>query len=222
MPPAPVPPPAASDERAGGRDDELDDILRRLGDVEDAPVPAIGTALTRPTDVERPERAAAAVIESEGGLEFRPEFASFGARAVGILVDVAVLTLFELPAIAVFALASGPVLVIGVLLALATFVLATAIYGRAIGSTGQSIGNRVASTRVVDARNGRTVSVAAGATRYVVRMLISPVLLVGYLMGVFSSDRRTLQDQVAGTVVIRPPRASWSIDDEPTAARPLG
>jgi uncharacterized RDD family membrane protein YckC len=184
--------------------------------------PTVGASLTRPTDVERPERASAAVIESEGGLEFRPAFASFPARAVGIVVDVVVLAVLELPAIAVLAFTSGVVVVVGVVLALAGFVLATAIYARAVAATGQSFGNRVASTRVVDVRNGRTVTVAAAATRYVIRMLISPILLIGFAMALFTADRRTLQDQFAGTVVVRPPRASWSIDDDPTTARPLG
>jgi hypothetical protein len=33
----------------------------------------------------------------------------------------------------------------------------------------------------------------------------------------FNGQRRTFHDKMAGTVVTRPPRASWSIDDEATA-----
>ena len=33
-------------------------------------------------------------------------------------------------------------------------------------------------------------------------------------MALGNSQRRTFHDNIAGTVVIRPTRASWSIDDE--------
>jgi uncharacterized RDD family membrane protein YckC len=47
-------------------------------------------------------------------------------------------------------------------------------------------------------------------------MLISMVLFIGFLMALGSSQRRTLHDNIAGTVVIRPARATWSIDEETT------
>lgn len=201
-------------------DDDLADILRRLSDDDEVVVPTVGTALTRPTDVERPERATAAVIESEGGIDFDPEFASYGARAVGLIVDALVLGLIQLPAFVLLVAGSGFVVVLGVVLALAGFAAATALYARDVSRTGQSIGNRVAGTRVVDARNGKVVPAATAATRYVVRMVISPILFLGFLVAFTNSSRRTFHDQFAGTVVTRPPRATWSIDDEPTAPGP--
>ncbi len=187
-----------------------------VGEVSAAPT--VGAALTRPTDVERPERAAAAIIESEGGIGFHPEFASYGARAVGLIVDGLILALVQLPGFVLLVAGSGVIVLLGVVLVIGGFLAATALYARDVARSGQSVGNRVAGTRVVDARNGKTVPTATAATRYVVRMLISPILFLGFLVALTNADRRTFHDQFAGTVVTRPPRATWSIDDEPGAA----
>ena len=96
------------------------------------------------------------------------------------------------------------------------FVAATVVYARAVARSGQSIGNRAASSKVVDARNGQLVDTGAAATRHVLRFLISPILFLGCLMAFTNSERRTFHDQFAGTIVTRPPRASWSIDDDTT------
>lgn len=213
----PPAPPAASPDSSSA-DDDLADILRRINDdVDPVAAPVVGTAVTRPTDVERPERASAAVIESEGGIDFHPEFASFAARAVGLLIDVAFLLVLELPAIALLARGSGVLALVGIVFGVAGFIVAAALYARAVARTGQSMGNRVASTTVVDARNGRTITAAAAATRYVIRMF-PPTMLLGFFMALANADRRTFHDQFAGTVVVRPPRASWSIDDDPAGS----
>lgn len=195
----------------------MEELLARLheemelGDQSD--VVPVGTATTLPTDASRPE-STAIVVEVGSGLAFQPSFASFGARFLGLLVDVVVLGLLCLPGIVMVVVGSGPVTALGVLLILAGFAAATVIYAKGVSSTGQSIGNRVTSTRVVDARNGNTVPPGEAGTRYVVRMIVSPILLIGFLMALGNSQRRTFHDNVAGTVVIRPARASWSIDDE--------
>ncbi len=56
--------------------------------------------------------------------------------------------------------------------------------------------------------------------RYVIRFLVSIIFFVGFFMAFGDSQRRTFHDKVAGTVVIRPPRATWSIDDE-TSGPPI-
>lgn len=175
--------------------------------------PVVGDALTKPTDVTRPERAAAARIETEGGIDFRPEFASFGARFVGLLIDGAVLAVSMVPGIALIVTGSTGLVVLGVALLVAAFIGVTILYARSVAATGQWLGNRAMSTKIVDARNGRLVPASSAAARFVVRMLISPILLIGFLMALGNPERRTFHDQFAGTVVTRPPRATWSIDD---------
>ena len=215
-PPAspPPPPPPASNPAPAGYDPELAELLARIDEDGDISAPAIGAELTKPTDVTRPERAAAAVIESAGGLDFDPVFASFGARAIGLLVDLVILTLLLVPGCASIVAGSTPLILLGLALIAAGFAVGTVLYTRAITSTGQSVGNRVAGTKVVDARNGRPVESGEAALRYVLRFAVSIIFFIGFLVALVDPQRRTFHDKIAGTVVTRPARESWSIDDE--------
>lgn len=178
----------------------------------------MGSALTAPTDVSRPTRPETVAV-AETAVRFDPIFASFGQRAIGLVVDWLVLDLFLLPGIVLAATGSAAGIVLGVVAMAVGFVAATVVNTRAVSRTGQTIGNRVASSTVVDARNGNLVDSGAAATRYVLRFLISPILFLGFLVAFTNPERRTFHDKFAGTIVTRPPRASWSIDDE-TATPP--
>jgi len=126
-----------------------------------------------------------------------------------------VLTTLCLPGLAFLTFGSGALaIVLGAVLLFAGFCVATVLYARGVSRTGQSIGNRLTKTHVVDARNGHTIAAGEAGTRYVVRMLISMILFIGFLVALGNSQRRTFHDNIAGTVVIQRPRASWSIDDE--------
>lgn len=176
----------------------------------------MGAALTKPTDVERPERAAVAHIEPEGGIDFDPALASYGARLGGLLIDSVVVALFMLPGIALVLLGSTSLIIAGVVLMLVGFGAATVLYALAVSSSGRWIGNRVTNTKVVDARNGRTITAGEAGLRFLLRSFVSSIFLIGFLMALGNSQRRTFHDNFAGTVVTRPPRATWSIDDEVT------
>jgi uncharacterized RDD family membrane protein YckC len=176
--------------------------------------PAAGAPLTKPTDVERPEKAEAVAIASEGGIDFDPDLASFGARIVGLLVDTLVVVLCLIPGLALIIAGSTPLILLGLLLGVVGFAAATVLYARSVASTGQWIGNRVTNTRVVDARNGRMIETGEAGLRFVLRYFVSSIFFIGFLMAFFDSQRRAFHDNIAGTVVTRPPRATWSIDDE--------
>jgi uncharacterized RDD family membrane protein YckC len=209
----PAPPPAAGPASAA-TDHDLAALLSQITDEEVPNAPALGAALTRSTDVERPEKAQVAQIESEGGIDFDPDLASFGARLGGLLIDSAVVLLCLLPGLVLMLTGSTPLAVLGVLAMVAGFGATVVLYARAVSTTGQWFGNRVTGTKVVDVRNGRMVNGGEAGLRFVVRHLVSPILLIGFLVALGSSQRRTFHDNVAGTVVTRPPRATWSIDDE--------
>ncbi len=176
--------------------------------------PTVGAPLTKPTDVERPARAAAVTIESEGGIDFDPVLASYGARFGGLVIDNVIVLLCMLPGIVLVVAGSTPLIIVGLLLMLAGFSVTTMLYARAVSRTGQWVGNRVTNTKVVDVRNGRTVTAGEAGLRFVIRYFISSILFIGFLIAPFNSQRQTFHDMVAGTVVTRPPRATWSIDDE--------
>lgn len=181
---------------------------------DDSTAPAVGAALTKPTDVIRPERVEVAHIESGRGIDFDPALASYGARFGGLVIDNIVVSLCLVPGLAVILVGSTPLIILGLLLMVAGFGGATVSYGRAVSSTGQWIGNRITGTKVVDARNGRMVTAGEAGLRFVVRYSVSSMFFIGFLVALGNSQRRTFHDSVAGTVVTRPPRATWSIDDE--------
>jgi len=212
-PPPPPPPPADKDE-------ELADLLDRLHAEIDTETSTenveIGAPLTRPTDASRPARENKAV-ESDGGLDFRPVFASYGARFGGLVIDSLILLLWMIPGIILMASGSVGFIILGLVISIAGFSAATVTYARGISTSGQSVGNRVMSTKVVDARNGRLISAGNAGVRFVIRQVVSMIFFIGFLMALGNSQRRTFHDDVAGTVVTRPQRASWSLDDEPTA-----
>jgi uncharacterized RDD family membrane protein YckC len=220
MPPAETPAPAPPT----GHDDELTDLLARLhedgGHGEMAAAPEVGAELTKSTDVARPERAAAAIVESEGGIDFDPAFAGFGARAVGLIVDLIVLVVLLAPGVALIVAGSTALILLGLGAMLVGFAIGTVLYARAVTATGQSLGNRVAGTKVVDARNGRRVESGEAALRYFLRFTVSMIFFVGFVVALFDAQRRTFHDKIAGTVVTRPQRETWSIDDETPATRP--
>ena len=218
-PPPPPPPPSASAQAPSGptsaaTDDDLASLLSQISDEPDGPAPTVGAPLTKPTDVERPARAAAVTIESEGGIDFDPVLASYGARFGGLVVDSVIVLVCMLPGTVLVVAGSTPLIIVGVLLMLAGFGVATTLYARAVSRTGQWIGNRVTNTKVVDIRNGRSVTSGEAGLRFVIRYFVSSILYIGFLIAPFNSQRQTFHDMVAGTVVTRPPRATWSIDDE--------
>jgi uncharacterized RDD family membrane protein YckC len=190
--------------------------LSQITDDDVTSVPTVGAPLTKPTDVERPERAGAVTIESEGGIDFDPDLASFGARFVGLLIDSILVLLCMAPGFALVLTGSTPLVVLGLLVSIVGFGGATVLYGRAVSRTGQWVGDRVTKTRVVDARNGRMIDTGEAALRFVLRYFVSSIFFIGFLMAFFDSQRRTFHDNIAGTVVTRPPPARWSIDDEVT------
>lgn len=190
--------------------------MSQITDDDVTSVPTVGAPLTKPTDVERPERAGAVTIESEGGIDFDPDLASFGARFVGLVIDSILVLLCMTPGFALILTGSTPLIVLGLLVSIVGFGGATVLYGRAVSRTGQWVGDRATKTRVVDARNGRMIDTGEAALRFVLRYFVSSILFIGFLMAFFDPQRRTFHDNIAGTVVTRPPRARWSIDDEVT------
>ncbi len=210
--PSTVTPPSGPTSAA--TDHGLAALLSQITDDEESSAPVVGAALTRPTDVERPEKAEVARIESAGGIDFDPALASYGARLGGLLIDTGIVVLFVVPGLALALTGSTPLVIVGLLAMVVGFLATAVLYGRAVSASGQWVGNRVAGTKVVDVRNGRTVTSGEAGLRFVIRELVSPIFLIGFLMALGDSQRRTFHDNIAGTVVTRPPRATWSIDDE--------
>ncbi|MFT6289874.1 MAG: putative RDD family membrane protein YckC [Ilumatobacter sp.] len=222
MPPPPPPPPPAAPSSADAdlsyilAQMDTDDAERSGGTIQVAPgAPAadLSNKLTDPRDLERPSAASAIVIESEGGLNFDPTLAGFDKRFIGILVDTLVLSLAMLPGLTLMFL-GGILAAVGALLALLGFSTAIWVTARKIVASGQSIGNTIANTRVVDGINGSNIDMGRAVLRTAVRHLVSPVLLLGFLVSLPDPQRRTFHDRLTQTVVIGRDREVWTVDDE--------
>jgi uncharacterized RDD family membrane protein YckC len=211
-PPSPPPPPPVGPASAE-TDDDLAALLWQISEDDGTQTAPVGSELTKPTDVERPVQPSLR-IETEGGIDFDPVLATFGARFLGLVIDSLVVMLTLVPGLALAITGSTTRIVIGLVLMGVGFAAATVWYARTISSSGQWIGNRITDTKVVDARNGRLIGPGEAGLRFLIRSFVSSILFVGFLVALPDSQRRTFHDNVAGTVVTRPPRATWSIDDE--------
>lgn len=154
------------------------------------------------------------MIKSTGAIDFNPEFASFGTRFAGFLID-SVVTLFAVgPGLTFMVLNRGVLRFSGILIAIVGLLLFARWYGSAVSKTGQWIGNRVTGTKVVDVSSGNLLDRGHASSRFLVRAVISPVFLFGFIVAFTNSQRRSFHDQFAGSIVTRPARASWSVDDD--------
>lgn len=204
-------------ERVADRHD-LSDLLEQLHDdydleADSAPVPT-EAPLTDPRDLERPVTETI-VIESTGGLEYRPVFASFGSRLKGAVIDGLVLSLAMVPGgFVLLQTSGGTYTLLGMLLLVVGFVVATVSYARSVSRTGQWFGNRIANTKVVSATNGAHLDAGHAGARFAGRHLVSVIFLFGFIVGLTDSQRRTFHDRLAGSIVVGRPRATWSAGDD--------
>ncbi len=210
--------PAIDDEPAAAAADRIDlgDILAQLEEDPDDPIamaPEVGTELTDARDLDRP-KAAEVIVTSDGGLDFDPSFAPFGKRFLAVLIDAAILSLAMLPGLLLIVISGAAVLVaLGVLLCIVAFFFVARAYAQSVSTTRQWFGNRIAGTYVVDSVNGANLDMASALTRFIVRHLVSSLLLIGFLLALADGQRRTFHDRFAGSVVVGREREVWTPED---------
>jgi len=69
--------------------------------------------------------------------------------------------------------------------------------------SGATFGKRALGVKVIDRATGGPLTLRQAAGRTLATYLSLLTFLVGYLMALFDSEKRTLHDRLAGTVVIR-------------------
>ena len=130
--------------------------------------------------------------------------ASFGIRFVALLIDVVLLGIVG----SIIGLIVGNALgsVVNILLGLA-------YYAYLEGSpSGQTIGKRAMSIRVIDFTTGGPIGTTRGLIRYLGRILSGIVCLLGYFWMLWDKDKQTWHDKIATTVVVPTsayPVAAW-------------
>jgi len=121
--------------------------------------------------------------------------ANWGSRAVGALIDYVIVGIiadaFRFVNTALY-----------LLLSLAALVWT--IYNKVIeGQTGQSIGKRVAGTRLLRESDGQVVGAGLAIGRWLLHILDSLACLLGWLWPLWDAKRQTFADKLVSTVVIK-------------------
>jgi uncharacterized RDD family membrane protein YckC len=123
------------------------------------------------------------------------QLADWGSRVVGGLID------YFIPGIIVsffYRVSAG----LGILLGLAS--LAWIIYNKVIeGQTGQSIGKRVAGTRLVRERDLGLVGPGLAIGRWLLHILDGIPCYLGYLWPLWDGKKQTFADKIVQTIVLK-------------------
>jgi len=121
--------------------------------------------------------------------------ANWGQRAIGGLIDYVIVGVIA----DVFRVVNTALYVLLTLVA-----LGWTIYNKIIeGQTGQSIGKRVAHTRLLRESDGQVVGPGLAIGRWLLHILDSLACLLGWLWPLWDSKRQTFADKLVSTVVIK-------------------
>jgi uncharacterized RDD family membrane protein YckC len=157
-----------------------------------------------------------------GAVEAPQPLAGFGARAISFLIDhvapVIVLSLLLCLDVVLGSPAWRPSLAAVGCLGLLCFGVWNSGYLQ--GTTGRSLGRRVANTKLVTIETGGPVGFGSAVARQVCHAL---EFGIGYLWPLWDGDRQTFADKIARTVVIRidpEPRADAATEDRTDSATP--
>ncbi len=149
-------------------------------------------------------------------------YASWGARVGGAILNSLCAGLFGLPAnIAFFAgpreykectinnkpelckLPTSQGWVIIIVLAVVTTIAFYVMYSRAVGKTGQFWGHRGAHVRIVDANTGAPIGTGKAFGRALLHIVDVIPCGLGYLWPLWDKKHQTFADKIVGTVVVR-------------------
>ena len=124
--------------------------------------------------------------------------AQWPQRALGGLID------FVAPSIVSNVVGRGSAS-LGALLSLVA--LGWGIYNAYLnGTTGQSIGKKVAGLKVISEQTGQVIGGGMGILRWLCHLVDSIICLVGWLFPLWDAKRQTIADKIMKTVVITVPK----------------
>lgn len=127
------------------------------------------------------------------------KYAGFGVRLVAYLIDVVIIMIANIILQMIFSEANMET--VG---ALASVVLGWGYLMYFTATTGQTLGKKAMSIKVVRADNGKTVDYVGAFLREIVgRFVAGIVLLIGYLWVIGDAKKQGWHDKIAGTVVIK-------------------
>ena len=150
------------------------------------------------------------------------DFAGWGSRVGGHILNGLVTTLFLIPAL--IALLAGPKetevctvngdvglcevptgatwgMIIG--LGLLGVVAFGVLYSRAIAKNGQFVGHKAVGVRIVDATTGGNIGAGKAFFRYFIGHWIDGFCYVGYLWPLWDKNKQTFADKIFGTYSVK-------------------
>ncbi|GGL33196.1 RDD family protein [Phycicoccus endophyticus] len=179
-----------------------------------------------PTTAPAGTGARLAWVESQFG-----PVASFGDRALALLIDMAYSLVFFVPMVVGIVLtvagvprettydadgvahlvggnggllAAGIAVIVLASLAAAVFNLWNRVWR--MGRTGQSLGKRHTGLRLIDERTGQPVGAGTCLGRELLSGLVNQVVWLSYLWMLWDDNRQTLADKAVGSTVVKLPR----------------
>ncbi len=133
--------------------------------------------------------------------ESKVEYAGFFIRWVAFTIDnalwafITIMLLFPFPNFE-----DG--LLVGIHRTVITIVLITATIAFWVKYDGATPGKKIMKIKIVNAENFKTIDFITGIKRYAGYILSSVILLIGFLMVVFTKRKQGLHDIVSKTVVV--------------------
>ena len=129
--------------------------------------------------------------------------ASFGERLIAAIIDGVVV-----------GLATGILGRIGILGSIVGFVVSYGYYVYLEGSpSGQTVGKRAMSIRVVGMQTGQTIGYAGAFIRVIGKIVSSIACLLGYFWMLWDPEKQTWHDKFANSVVV--PVSSYPVSNWP-------
>ncbi len=129
--------------------------------------------------------------------------ASFGERLIAILIDGLILGVVQLTL--------GRLAFFG---SVTSFIIAIGYFVYLEGSpSGQTVGKRAMSIRVVHMTTGASIEYSGAIIRYLGRIVSSIACLIGYFWMLWDPEKQTWHDKFASSVVV--PTSAYPVDNWP-------
>ncbi|HVA09186.1 MAG TPA: RDD family protein [Acidimicrobiales bacterium] len=133
--------------------------------------------------------------------------ADWGPRALGSLIDSALVLAVIVPLYVLGVVASVAFVFLGWLAAIAAGLYIAA----QVGQTGQSPGMRSVGLKCISQTTGQPIGAGLGIVRNLAHFVDGVICGIGWLFPLWDQQRQTLADKIMSTVVIRVPQQPFSL-----------
>jgi uncharacterized RDD family membrane protein YckC len=137
--------------------------------------------------------------------QFGP-LANWGPRALGFLVDIAIVLLADIVFIILGAIVH-PLVFFTYLIGLGGFVF----MAWQLGETGQTPGMRLVGLKCIHNQTGQVLGFGMGVVRGLADIINSIICYVGWFFPLWDTQRQTVADKIMSTYVIRVPKQGFSL-----------